>query len=289
MECGNNGLRRGRVRAMIPPAQITGASRAIFIIIAIYAAPLLAAFWPGAAAGEDIGDYVVCPACRTLNPPDSIYCIRCGVRLIPEKEEMPTALRVATFKVAPLGCYGFHQSGPGLACEGNTGRWDYGLSYQYFPVSVPDDLPFLWTTEDDIHRLILRSAYYVRARERVTPFVGIVLDGRYQHIASNNYGQHGIYEHEFTLAAQASAGINLIYAAIGSNVEFGLSLGPFTWWETGPHKGDQFWGLATSLRIINVTYLVPHVGVWGEIAAGSRMFRVADSGAVVAAGPAFGW
>jgi len=274
---------------MILSVQINGVRRTAFLKFAMCAATLLAAALPGSAAGEDVGGYVVCPACHTLNPPEATYCIRCGGRLGPEEEERPAALRVATFTVAPVACYDYHLAGPGLSCRGNAGRWGYGLSYQFFPVSVPDDLPFLWTTEDDVHRLILRSAYYVGARKRVTPYVGAVVDTRYQHIASNHYGEYGVYKHEFTVAAQASAGINLIYTANGSNVELGLSLGPFTWWETGPGTGDQFWGLATSLRIVNVTYVTSNVGVWGELAAGNRMFRIAESGAVVAAGPAFGW
>jgi hypothetical protein len=214
--------------------------------------------------------------------------MRCGERLKPA-EETPAAIRRAAFTAAPMACYDFYVVGPGISCRGNAGRWGYGLSYQLFPVSVPDYRPYYFITGDDVHRLNLTSAYYFGTRTRVRPFVGGALDGRYQHIASNYYGEHGVYEHEFAVAVEAAAGINLTYAARGSNVEFGLLLGPYVWWEAGPGTGDRFWSVTTSARIVNVTYITPHVGVWGELATGNRTFRVSGSGTVVAAGPAFGW
>jgi len=256
--------------------------------LAICVAAILGVVGTPAASGDEIGDYVVCPACHTLNPPDAEYCIRCGAPLKPE-EAPPRPVNVVPFTVAPTACYGYNLWGPGVACRGDEEKWSYGLSYQFFPVSVEGYDWALWTTEDDIHRLNVTSAFYLGSRKRVTPYVGAAIEGRYQHIASNHYGTHGVYEHEFSVATQISAGINLIYAANGSNVDLALSLGPFTWWEAGPEKGIQVWGIATSLRVANATYLIPHVGVWGEIATGSSMYRAAQSGTVMAVGPAIGW
>lgn len=273
---------------MMDSTNVDGARRTTFLKFAICAATLIAVCWPAAAPAEDVGDYVVCPECNTLNGPEAVYCMRCGAQLKPEGER-PAAIRVVAFTLAPVACYDYHLAGPGLSCRGNAGRWGYGLSYQYFPVSAPDYEPFLWTTADDVHRLSVSSAFYLGARKRVTPYVGVALEGRYQHIASDHYGQHGVYEHEFAVAAEVGAGINLNYAARGSNVELGLAIGPYAWWESGPGTGDQFWGATTSFRVVNVTYITSNVGVWGELATGTRMFGRWGNGAVVAAGPAFGW
>jgi ribosomal protein L40E len=273
---------------MMKSRNVYGVRLTTAVEVALCVATLIAACGPPPACGDEIGDYVVCPACHTLNPPDAEYCIRCGARLHPE-EAPPPAFRIVPFTVAPTACYGYNLPGPGMAFRGDKRKWSYGLSYQFFPVSVEGYEWALWSTEDDIHRLRASSAFYLGSRKRVTPYVGAVLEGRYQHIASNHYGTHGLYEHQFFIATQVSAGVNLIYAANGSNLELALSLGPYTWWEAGPAKGIQVWGLATSLNVANVTYLIPHVGVWGEIATGTSMFRPSQSGTVMTAGPALGW
>ncbi len=213
--------------------------------------------------------------------------MRCGARLKPEEEPPP---RVATFALAPLICYTFHLPGPGFSCLGRAGRWSHALSYQYFPVTAPNPPPgSYWSTEDDFHYLTASSKFSIGGRKKVTPFAGLGLDGFYQHVASNHYGQYGVYEHEFTVGATALAGINLIYTAKGSNVELGVSLGPYAWWEGGPGVGDKTYFAAASFNATNVTYYAAHAGVWGELVGRGQIFGRRQNGVVVGAGPAFAW
>jgi ribosomal protein L40E len=288
MERRYHRLRRYRLRDLKAAARGAGIRPKTFARLATWAAALLAACGPSAVAAEYSDDYVVCPECHALNPPDAAYCMGCGARLNPE-EEWAAATRVPAFTVAPLACFDLSLIGPGFSCRGNAGRCGYGLSYQFFPVSVPDDMPFYWTTEDDVHRLRVAFAFSLGARKRVKPYLGAALDARYQHIASNHYGQYGVYEHEFAVAAEVAVGINLTYTARGSDVELGLSLGPGASWEYGPGTGIKYWNPATSFRAVNVTYVTPNVGVWAELATGTYFSGYPRSGTAVAAGPAFAW